>query len=600
MNNSGKISDNDNEKDPKPKKQNRAGKIVNKKRKPIPVHPPNNANLNFGVLSSKVKASVDGTLLPDLPPVDKSKIKSLLPNFKWSSTELPENNKLSQIAEKITPVQNQNLCGCCWAMAFATALSDNYVVQGVTNYNPNLSTTYILNQTLKASSGLSETATNEWLGSVGNGCSGGNPAKLSEFIKNFQVASNNCIDFSWCAEDADCNGTNNPSTVSDLNTILPENGCFVENTKRLGYKLERAWQQDVSDYEQFEEDGKLVKLNQDDALEDLGTSMKLRILDYGPVIGGFLVFTNLQSGYFTNCTDTKGIYCERGMYNEDGGVEWVAQDWQSRSQNSVIDQALCSSEDQPCLSGGHAVVIVGWGIEKDVSVVTADNSSTVPEVMDVEYWWVRNTWGENWGDQGYFKMARYPVNFYSQFDFAIPTGTDGQKLGGLITFNVTPENIGPLKAQPAAVNLQTMKAALTSSDMGDSNEITELGIPPETLQSSTYYSATNTETENSNNNNTNNNNNNTNNNNTNNNNTNNDNTNNDNTEDGSGPTGPAGPDPQYGPTGPVGPDPQSSPAASDELYRFPRWVMWFLIGLAIFALIIGLAVGLSRRKRKNK
>ena len=577
MNTLGEVSDKLNKKDPKTKKQNRAGKISNKSRKPPHPVAPNNANLNFSVLNSKVKASVDGTLLTDLPPVDKTKIESLLPNFKWSSTDLPKNDKLNKIAQKITPVQNQNLCGCCWAMAFATALSDNYVVQGVTNYNPNLSTTYILTETLKASSGLSQAATDEWLGSLGNGCNGGNPAKLSEFIKNFQVASNNCIDFSWCAEDTDCNGTNYPSNISDLNTILPENGCFVENTKRFGYKLERAWQQDLSDYEQFEEDGKLVKLNQDEALKELGVSMKLRILDNGPLIGGFLVFTNLQSGNFTKCIDTKGIYCERGMYNEDGTVEWVDEDWQSGSQNSVIDQDLCSSEDQPCLSGGHAVVIVGWGIEKDVSVVTADNPTTIPEVMDVEYWWVRNTWGENWGDQGYFKMARYPVNFYSQFDFAIPTGTDGQKLGGLITFNVTPENIGPLKAQPAAVNLQTMKAALTSSDMGDSNEITELGIPPETLQSSTYYSATNTETENTNNNNTNNNN------------TNNDNTNNDNTEDGSGPTGPAGP------------DPQSSPAAATASRSLPWW-QWFLIvvgGCVLLGLIALAVIFIPKSKKTN-
>lgn len=39
--------------------------------------------------------------------------------------------------------------------------------------------------------------------------------------------------------------------------------------------------------------------------------------------------------------------------------------------------------------GGHAVKIVGWGVENGL-----------------KYWKIANSWNPNWGDQGYFKILR--------------------------------------------------------------------------------------------------------------------------------------------------------------------------------------------------
>lgn len=38
----------------------------------------------------------------------------------------------------------------------------------------------------------------------------------------------------------------------------------------------------------------------------------------------------------------------------------------------------------------HAVAVVGWGTDP----------------VGGDFWWVRNSWGTSWGDQGYIKIAR--------------------------------------------------------------------------------------------------------------------------------------------------------------------------------------------------
>lgn len=44
--------------------------------------------------------------------------------------------------------------------------------------------------------------------------------------------------------------------------------------------------------------------------------------------------------------------------------------------------------------GGHSVTIVGWGDEIQAGISTP-------------FWLIRNSWGKNWGDGGYFRMKRW-------------------------------------------------------------------------------------------------------------------------------------------------------------------------------------------------
>lgn len=57
-------------------------------------------------------------------------------------------------------------------------------------------------------------------------------------------------------------------------------------------------------------------------------------------------------------------------------------------RKGVYESSSCSPTEI-----NHAVLAVGYGVEKDK-----------------EYWLVKNSWGENWGDDGYIKIARNKNN----------------------------------------------------------------------------------------------------------------------------------------------------------------------------------------------
>jgi hypothetical protein len=84
------------------------------------------------------------------------------------------------------------------------------------------------------------------------------------------------------------------------------------------------------------------------------------IYHWGPVTSGFTVHEDFMTW------DCKGVY-----------------QWDGKSAES----------------GGHAIVIVGWGTEPAHSEFNDGDK-------DMPYWIVRNSWGPEWGDHGYFKILR--------------------------------------------------------------------------------------------------------------------------------------------------------------------------------------------------
>jgi hypothetical protein len=85
-------------------------------------------------------------------------------------------------------------------------------------------------------------------------------------------------------------------------------------------------------------------------------SIQTEIMLWGPVCAGYMVYQSFYDFFEKN---PKGIYTPAARPPED--------------------------EEK----GGHAVIYTGWGEENGV-----------------KYWIVRNSWGPEWGDAGYFKILR--------------------------------------------------------------------------------------------------------------------------------------------------------------------------------------------------
>lgn len=63
--------------------------------------------------------------------------------------------------------------------------------------------------------------------------------------------------------------------------------------------------------------------------------------------------------------------------------------------NPQTDGVYQSNLNETELVGGHAVCIVGWGVYTDPK-----SSDKIP------FWWIKNSWGINYGMNGYFRMLR--------------------------------------------------------------------------------------------------------------------------------------------------------------------------------------------------
>jgi hypothetical protein len=239
-------------------------------------------------------------------------------------------------------VIDQGSCGSCWAIATASALGDRFNIQSRGLLNIQLSPAKII---LCDQEGGNEFSKSPFLNKQSIkrvGCYGNSLIDACRYLYQFGTPEETCIPYTEKL------GVDNEfPSLSDFTDIKNIPLC----TDITGPFRDRC---------SYDENGDPQRLYR--ALHfygiagipsDRGSSFNIQsnLYKWGPVVTAFQVYPDF---YTFNASDK--------IYRWNGKGTPV---------------------------GGHAVCIMGWGVEKDQP-----------------YWIIKNSWGVNWGMNGYFRIVR--------------------------------------------------------------------------------------------------------------------------------------------------------------------------------------------------
>jgi hypothetical protein len=290
-------------------------------------------------------------------------------------------------------VVDQLGCGSCWSISVAGAMSDRASIWSQEE-NPQLSITNILGCVSGDGAEGEVVEGASMYAPATAGCAGGIPTGAVEMFANFGDATSGCVGYEWCENDPVCNSTRRlgfSDSPKYLNSIIPACADMLDTCIECedgecepSSRARTAW--GLKTYES----GRPYILLTDP------TSIQQEIAAHGPVVATYAIYGDFQNGTAAIVGDgwakTNGVYCN------------VQTEGSRKPYNGT---RYAGSERQ--MIGYHAVVIVGWGVER--AVPDWENPGST---FDLPYWIVRNSWGTQWNPEctvngvnmpGYFKIA---------------------------------------------------------------------------------------------------------------------------------------------------------------------------------------------------
>lgn len=344
------------------------GTIIEKGDETIISIPPNNSVLNFTLIISEIFSLID-----------RSGKINIEERFSWK-----EKNP------NISKVFNQYNCGCCWAVGVSQSMNDSFMISKNVK-NPNFSPQILLS--CYPDSGQ---------------CKGDNPVSILKWIEKNGLEKKK-LNYDWCTEDKECTTKFSKSNPSPDDLMLVLSNKIEECPKKEDSKEDELEFRKHYVTKIIHPHLKITDKDLKSKLKVTRKNIKVHIKKHGPVVGGFLVLKNLFHGNFLSSGNKHAIYFDKFDYKK-----------------KIREDKLDPSK----IVGFHVISVVGWGVDKEVDGIYI--GKTPGTKHKVEYWIVRNSWGEKWGIDGYFHLAMYPHNKHSTLDISIKM-EEGYR-GGIITF----------------------------------------------------------------------------------------------------------------------------------------------------------------------
>lgn len=340
--------------------------LIKKKRKPEtiiirPLHELPNGEIIEEKKEIKITIAPNNSILDFLEEISKD---FLLLGDK-SEIEVPKVFTWKGKAD-ISKVFNQFNCGCCWSIGVSQTINDMFITgkSPILDKNPSIPPTQLLNCY------------------KGGQCEGDNPLKVLKWIEKNGISIKD-INYDWCKKDILCTdifGKKKPSPI-DLQYLLNQKipDCPSKKSNLKFYIKDVKHPHIGEDEEDIEKKAKILQIH-----------MKEHIFLKGPVVGGIVVYRNLLKSNFLKKGNKKAIYFDSYDYNKD--------EYDTKEREPI---------------GLHTVSIIGWGVDNVDGKFFGKEDG---KLFKVGYWIVRNSWGKNWGIEGYFHLAMYPFNKKCQLE----------------------------------------------------------------------------------------------------------------------------------------------------------------------------------------